>query len=57
MWTRAINLPGLITIAAVLAAWEVAVRSGAVTFDFLPSPSAIGAAMVGLAWSGPLVVD
>ena len=57
MWARAINLPGLITIAAVLAGWEIAVRGGAVTFDCLPSPSAIAAAMAGLARSGQLFVD
>jgi sulfonate transport system permease protein len=57
MWARALNWPGLLTIAIVVAAWEIAVRGGAVTFDFLPSPSAIAVAMAGLAASGQLLTD
>jgi sulfonate transport system permease protein len=54
---RYVNAPGLTTLALVLLAWEIAVRSGAVAFDYLPAPSAIAAAFVDLIVSGELVVD
>lgn len=49
-----LNLPGLALIAALLAAWEIAIRSGAVAFDYLPAPSAIAAAGWRLIVSGQL---
>lgn len=57
MRTRWINVPGLLTIVAILAAWETAVRSGAVVFDYLPPPSAIVVALVQLLASGQLLAD
>lgn len=50
-----INLPGLLTLVAFIAFWEAAVRSGAVTYEYLPAPSAIAVAFVGVARSGELV--
>lgn len=52
-----VNMPGLATIAVVLAAWEAAVRSGAVVFDYLPPPSAIAVALIRLFTSGQLLID
>lgn len=59
MTTRAnwLNLPGLAACAFALAAWEAAVRSGAITFDFLPAPSAITAAFWRLSLSGQIALE
>jgi sulfonate transport system permease protein len=57
MSARWINVPGLLTIAVVLGLWEAAVQSGQVTFDYLPRPSGIIAALAGLARSGQLLID
>ncbi|HVA39090.1 MAG TPA: ABC transporter permease [Candidatus Binataceae bacterium] len=54
---RGFNLPGAITCFAVLAVWEVAVRGGAVTFDYLPAPSAIAVALARLVLSGQMFAD
>lgn len=51
------NWPGLSVFALVLAAWEGAVRSGAITFDFLPAPSAIFMGAVELVQDGILLQD
>ena len=57
MWARWVNVPGLLTIGVVLAAWEIAVRGGSVTFDYLPRPTAVVIALIGLVSSGQLLVD
>lgn len=54
---RRFNFPGTTTCVAVLAAWEVAVRSGVVTFDYLPAPSAIAVALGRLVLSGQIFAD
>lgn len=54
---RRINLPGLATIALCLAAWELAVRTGVLRYDYLPAPSAIGGGLVALLRSGELAAD
>jgi ABC-type nitrate/sulfonate/bicarbonate transport system permease component len=50
-----LNIPGTLTLLALIALWEVAVRSGTVTFDYLPAPSAIALAFVGIVRSGELL--
>ncbi|HEX4407827.1 MAG TPA: ABC transporter permease subunit [Xanthobacteraceae bacterium] len=50
-----LNIPGTLTLLALVALWEVAVRGGAVTFDYLPAPSAIAVAFVGIVRSGELL--
>jgi sulfonate transport system permease protein len=54
MRTNSFNLPGTVTLLVVVAFWEAAVRTGAVTFDYLPAPSAIAVAFVGIVKSGDL---
>jgi sulfonate transport system permease protein len=54
---RAINIPGTLTIVAILLAWELAVRSGAVAFDYLPPPSSILAAWGDLLVSGEMLAN
>lgn len=51
---RHVNLPGLLTIAALLGLWETVVRAGIVVYDYLPAPSAIAREAVGLVASGEL---
>ena len=51
---RRVNLPGLATMAAVVAMWELLVRSGAVDYEFLPEPSAIAGGVRSLTVSGEL---
>jgi sulfonate transport system permease protein len=53
----AINVPGLTTFALFLAAWELAIRGGAVQYDYLPAPSAILAGLWELARTGQLWDD
>jgi sulfonate transport system permease protein len=55
MRSDAINIPGTLTLVALIAIWELAVRSGAVTFDYLPAPSAIALAFVDVVRSGELL--
>lgn len=57
MTARWLNLPGLITIAGVLCVWELAIRSGAVVFEYLPPPSEIALAMAQLLVSGQMLAD
>jgi sulfonate transport system permease protein len=52
-----VNWLGLLVLAVVLAAWEAAVRSGAIVFEFLPAPSAIVAGAVELVRDGVLLHD
>jgi sulfonate transport system permease protein len=49
--------PGTLAIVALLAAWEWAVQSGRVQFDYLPTPSAILAALWAVIRSGDLFAD
>jgi ABC-type nitrate/sulfonate/bicarbonate transport system permease component len=49
--------PGLATLAACALAWELAVRSGLVTYEYLPAPSAIAAGLWTLGASGQLPAD
>jgi ABC-type nitrate/sulfonate/bicarbonate transport system permease component len=51
------NLPGTLTILAVVGLWEFAVRSGAVAFDYLPPPSAVFVAWGGLLLSGEMLMQ
>jgi ABC-type nitrate/sulfonate/bicarbonate transport system permease component len=48
------NFPGAVTLIAAIVLWELAVRGGAVTFDYLPPPSAIALAFAGIVRSGEL---
>jgi sulfonate transport system permease protein len=57
MVTRWMNLPGTLTLLALIAGWEALVRSGAVQFDYLPAPSAILVAAGALLASGQLIGD
>ena len=49
-----VNFLGLATVLALIGLWELVVRSGAVTFDYLPAPSAIASAFWKLMQSGEL---
>jgi sulfonate transport system permease protein len=52
-----VNWLGLSVFALVLAAWEGAVRSGAIAFKFLPAPSAILAGAIERTRDGILLHD
>lgn len=52
---RWLNVPGLLFIAVLAGIWELAVDSGALTYQYLPAPSAIVRAGIGLAASGELL--
>jgi len=54
---RWLNLPGTLTLVAIAAVWEAAVRSGAAAFEYLPAPSAIGVAFLELVRSGELLAN
>jgi ABC-type nitrate/sulfonate/bicarbonate transport system permease component len=51
------NLSGTLTILAVVGLWEAAVRSGALTFDYLPAPSAVFVAWGQLLLSGEMLAQ
>ncbi len=51
------NWPGLLTILLLLAGWEALVRGGVVKFEYLPAPSGIFFAWVGLIASGEMFVQ
>ena len=51
------NWSGTLTILAVLGLWELAVRGGLVTFEYLPAPSGIVVAAWGLLRSGELAMQ
>ncbi len=53
----ALNVPGLLTGAACLVLWEVAIRSGIAQYEYLPAPSAIAMGLATLVSSGQLAVD
>lgn len=52
-----VNWSGISVFALLLAAWEASVRSGAISFEFFPAPSAIFAGAVELARDGILLQD
>jgi ABC-type nitrate/sulfonate/bicarbonate transport system permease component len=52
-----LNIPGTLTLLAAGAAWEALVRFGAVTYEYLPAPSAILVAFAGLVASGELLAN
>jgi ABC-type nitrate/sulfonate/bicarbonate transport system permease component len=52
-----INIPGIVTLLVVAAAWEASVRTGLVTFEYLPAPSAIAVAFAGIVRSGELLTN
>lgn len=54
---RAERLGPILTMAGLLAAWELVSRAGLVRSIFFPPPTAIAAALVSLVGSGDLVVD
>lgn len=56
VWPR-VNLPGLLFLLFVLALWEIAVDAGWVTFEYLPAPHRIAAALGRLTASGELGAD
>jgi ABC-type nitrate/sulfonate/bicarbonate transport system permease component len=51
---RRVNVPGLVTMAALVALWEVLVRTRVLDFQFLPAPSGIAEALGTLISSGDL---
>jgi len=51
------NTSGLLTLIALLAAWQITLAAGAVHFDYLPAPSTIAAAVIAELRSGQLVRD
>jgi sulfonate transport system permease protein len=51
------NLSGTLTILLVLVLWEIAIRGGLITFDYLPAPTAILFAGWGLLRSGELAAQ
>jgi ABC-type nitrate/sulfonate/bicarbonate transport system permease component len=57
MRTDSINVPGTVTLLAVAAAWEASVRTGLVTFEYLPAPSAIAVAFAEIVRSGELLAN
>ena len=52
-----VNIPGLLVIAALVLAWELAVRSGAVTYEYLPAPSGCLLAARDLLLSGEMLAQ
>jgi len=57
MFPRWVNIPGTLTLLACVAAWEGAIQSGLVTFDYLPAPSGILVAFLELVRSGELLTN
>lgn len=51
------NPLGLVTLAALVVAWELVVRFRLLDYDFLPAPSAIAAAAADLVVAGALPAD
>ena len=52
-----INLSGLAVFAALIAAWELAVRTGLIAYEFVPAPSAVLHGLTELARDGTLLAD
>jgi ABC-type nitrate/sulfonate/bicarbonate transport system permease component len=52
-----INLPGLAVFASITLVWEASVRSGWITYEYFPAPSAIVAGAAELARDGILLAD
>jgi ABC-type nitrate/sulfonate/bicarbonate transport system permease component len=55
MRLKDLNVPGLLTLLSAAALWEILVRSGVLTFAYLPAPSAIIIAFAEIAVSGELL--
>jgi ABC-type nitrate/sulfonate/bicarbonate transport system permease component len=53
----ALNLPALVTAAALLATWELSVRAATTRFEFIPAPTEIAEALFGAIRSGEIVGD
>lgn len=51
------NLPGLATLLLIGVAWQVAVQSGLVDFEYLPAPSGVLVALWRLLLSGALLAQ
>lgn len=56
MWPR-VNVPGLLFMVAVIALWELAIDAGWLTFQYLPAPHRIAAALGRLTGSGEMGAD
>lgn len=56
-WSERVNGPGLLTFIACIVAWELVVRFGVVTYQYLPAPSAIAVGLYILISSGQLAAD
>jgi ABC-type nitrate/sulfonate/bicarbonate transport system permease component len=54
-FTASFNIPGTLTLLAAVAGWEAAVRTGLLTFEYLPAPSAIVVAFGAIVRSGELL--
>jgi ABC-type nitrate/sulfonate/bicarbonate transport system permease component len=52
-----LNIPGTLTLLAVAALWEIAVRSGATQYEYLPAPSAVIVGFEEIARSGELLAN
>ena len=52
-----LNVPGLLTMVALVGAWEALVRGGALDYEYLPAPSAVAGDAVALMGSGELAAD
>src|SRR5450830_1753001 len=52
-----VNGPGLLTIAALVAVWELIIRLGIVRYEYLPAPTAIVTGLFELISGGQLAVD
>ena len=56
-WHVAVNGPGCLTIAVLIIVWEGAIRSGLLSFDYLPAPTDIVRGAIDLAADGLLLPD
>lgn len=54
-WPSRFNLPGILALVALVAAWQIVVATGLVSSDSLPEPSSVAAAAGSLIASGPLL--
>lgn len=52
-----VNVVGLVTALGLTSLWEAAVRSGLLTYQYLPAPTAVARSLNGLLASGVLPAD
>ena len=52
-----VNMPGLAVFAGLIIAWELAVRTGLIAYDFVPAPSAVLIGLMELTRDGILWPD